>query len=68
MSGNLWVFPWLYGRKLKLKAKLKSSLSHFSFKALIRRFQHGFQGFNLHHPTFPRLGPDRMIMGLGRSD
>ena len=33
VSGNLWVFPLLYGRKLTLKAKLESNLSHFSFKA-----------------------------------
>jgi len=46
----------LYRRKLNLKAKLESSISHFSFQALnSRRFQHGFHRLNLHRLTLARI-------------
>ena len=44
--------PCIHGRYLKLEAKIESSRLVFQFQsAEIRRFQHRFQRFNLHHPT-----------------
>ena len=42
-------------RKLKLKAEVESSISHFSFNThRSRRFQRGFDRVNLHRPTMDR--------------
>ena len=54
VSGLVVVLPSLKRRKLKSKAKLESSSSYFSFKALSsRRFQLGFDRVDLHRPTSP---------------
>ena len=51
------------GRRFKLKAKLESSLSYYSFSALnYRCFQHGFHRFNLQRLTMYSLLPLRLIM------
>ena len=48
----------VYRRKLNLKAKLESSLSHFSLALRYRRFQGVFHWLELHRPTSANSAPN----------
>ena len=61
---------FLWGRKLKSKAKLESGSSYISLSSQAlssRRFQHGFHRFNLHRPTLQNLSSPGLASTLEMS-